>query len=196
MFDDTEYKIYSVLGIVIIGAMFITGLFLSCGSVVGQTTEQPVIDAQPQAYIESRFILWDIKEKSIDKTFDINLISWSNVSSYYTINVNGNITNGTFYQYKQLNYTIITNVSRITIIEVSINNITVLFARDIRIVAGITQSGIDTISEPYKISFLPFELTKLEWNLVFSGIVGVLISLPTAYFTIKYYRKHRGAQVL
>ena len=82
------------------------------------------------------------------------------------------------------------------IITIAINNQTIITATDVKLVSGIFQSTIDNYIEPYKISFLPFELTRFEWNLVFSGVVGVLIALPVSYFTVKYFRKHRGAQVL
>jgi hypothetical protein len=85
------------------------------------------------------------------------------------------------------------NRSVISVLNVKINNITVLTASNIRVTTGITQSGIEQ-TEAFKISFLPFELTRFEWNIVFSGIVGVFIALPTAYYTVKFYRRYRGAQ--
>ena len=194
MFDDHSCT-KSLQLVIIIGAMFTASLLLSSGMVVSQATSDLAVDAQPTAIIKSRFMLWDINDKSLDKSFNIILLSWSNYSNTYLIQIDAKYFNGTFYQYHQLNFTY-TNISKILYLSISINNKTVLHATNIKLMSGITQSRIDTIQEPYKISFLPFELTRLEWNLVFSGIVGVLISLPVAYFTIKYYRKHRGAQVM
>lgn len=196
MFDDTNCNLSpKIMTVLLLGVMFTAGLLLSSGLVVGQTTTDPAVDAQPTAVIQARFILWDEYEKSIDKHFEILLLSWSNVSMNYSVRIDATYYNGSFYQYHKLNYTMV-NTTKIHLLVVSINNQTVMHATDIRVVVGITQSGIDNIQEPYKISFLPFELTKFEWNLVFSGIVAVLISLPTSYFTVKYYRKHRGATVM
>ena len=196
MFDDTiPIRSLKIMTVLLLGVMFTAGLFLSSGLVVGQTTLDPAVDAQSTAIVRSRFMLWDAYEKSMDKRFDIILLSWTNRTQNYTIQMDNTYTNGTFYQYLLLNYTF-TNTTRITLLVVSIDNQTVLHATDIRILSGITQGGIDNIQEPYRVSFLPFELTKLEWNLVFSGIIAVLIALPLSYFTIKYYRKHREAQVL
>jgi hypothetical protein len=179
----------------IIGALLAAGFFLSSGSVVGQTASGSAADAQSYAIIQSRFMLWDSFEKSMDNTFNVVLFSWSNQSYNYSVNIDMQWDNGSFYQFKVLNYTY-KNITRLGVIDITINNITVLHATNIRLITGMTQHTIDEYTEPYRISFLPFELTKFEWNLVFSGIVAVLICLPLAYYTVKYYRKHRGAQVL
>jgi len=192
MLDDTVNNRQRIV-ILIIGALFITGFFLSSGPVVGQATTDSVIDAQ--AIIQSRFMLWDAYEKTMDNRFDILLFSWSNFSNNYSININNQYFNGTFIYYKLFNYSY-NNISIISVISVKIDNNTVLHANNIKLIKGVTQGTIAPYVEPYKISFLPFELTKFEWNLIFSGLVAVLISLPSAYIIVKYYRKHRGAQVL
>lgn len=198
MDDTTSNKLLKhYISVMIIGVILTAGIFLSSGYVVSQATTDPAVSAQPIAIIQSRFMLWDEYEKSLDKNFQIILINWDNYSMNYSIDIDGVYTNGSFNNYYVQNYSFVnTNISKIYQLIVYINDTIVLHASDIRIFSGITQGRIDEIQVPYKISFLPFELTQLEWNLVFAGIIGVLISLPVSYATVKYYRKHREARML
>ena len=65
---------------------------------------------------------------------------------------------------------------------------------NILVESRVTATAITNYIQPYKIEFLPFELTRFEQSLFGSGIAAVFISLPMAYYTVKYYRRYRGAK--
>ena len=177
---------------ILILAISIGIIILLPGMVVAQ--EEPGLPIDTTVFVQSRFILWDTTEKMIDKNFNITLISWNITNTYnnYSIQVGNMNYNGTFINHYILNITF--NNSIINVLKVTINEKICLYANNVRVVSGVSHAAITNLVETYKIEFLPFELTKFEWNLIWSGVVGVIICLPTAYFTVKYYRKYRGAR--
>ena len=165
-------------------------LLILSGFVVSQST--PGVPADTKIFIQSRFILWDTHEKMIDGDFNVTCISYDNQTHSYTVNVDDLSYNGS-YQY----FTVIDvhfNYSTINILEVIIDGNRSFGAYDIQVTKGLNRGIISDLIETIKIEFLPFELTRFEWNLVISGVVGAIICLPVSYFTVKYYRKYRGAK--
>ena len=175
------YRLVISLGII---------LLILSGFVVSQTS--PGVPGDAKIFIQSRFLLWDAHEKMIDGEFNITFISYDNQTHNYIIKLDEISYNGS-YSY----YTIVDikyNYSIINSFIVLVDGNRSFEAYDIQIVEGISRGFISNLIETIKIEFLPIELTRFEWNLVTSGIVGAVICLPVSYFTVKYYRKYRGAK--
>ena len=160
------------------------------GSVVAQTA--PRFPGDTKIFIQSRFILWDQHEKMIDDDFNITIITLDNLTHNYNIRIDDINYNGS-YNYSAL-IEIHYNHSSINQLIIIIDGNKSLEAYDIIVSDQMKGGIISDLIETIKIEFLPVELTRFEWNLVFSGIVGACICLPTAYYTVKYYRKYRGAK--
>ena len=165
-------------------------LLILSGFVVSQTS--PGVPDGTKIFIQSRFLLWDTHEKMIDGEFNITLISYDNQTHLYNIKLDEISYNGsyTYFTVIDIKY----NYSVINTLIVFIDGNRSFEAYDIQIAEGISRGFISNLIETIKIEFLPIELTRFEWNLVISGIVGALICLPVSYFTVKYYRKYRGAK--
>ncbi len=167
------------------------GIFmLAPGLVVSEVPD--TLPNDTSIFFQSKFILWDQHEKMINKEFNITLITFNNQSHVYSIILDDIVYNGTYVNYTTIE--IMFNYSQINNLLILIDNILILEADDIRVISGVSRDSISNLVHTYKIEFLPFELTKFEWNLIYSGLVGVFICLPTAYFTVKWYRRYRGAQ--
>ena len=171
-------------------AIFLGILMGLPGLVVSEVN--PDLPEDTSIFFQSRFILWDSGEKMIDNDFNITFVTYNSNIHKYLINIDEITYNGTYVNYTTVEITF--NYSQINILTIDIDDIQVFSTTDIRVTSGVTRSRIDNFIEPHIIKFLPFELTKFEWNLVYSGIVGAILCLPTAYFVVKWYRKRRGAQ--
>lgn len=182
--------IYSGQKINTIVAISLVGLMVSCGLVVAQ--DAPLLSSDTKIFVQSRFILWEPNEKMIDDKFNITLISFTPYNKSYIINIDNNEYKGNFINISTTEI-FINNSKLILFLRIYVNESLIYEVSNIRVVSGISASGISQI-EPYTIDLLPFELTKLEWNLIYSGIVAFILCLPTAYFLVKYYRKRQGAR--
>ena len=165
-------------------------LLILSGFVVSQTT--PGVPGDTKIFIQSRFLLWDTHEKMIDGEFNVTFISYDNQTHLYNININEISYNGSYSYYTVVDINF--NYSTINTFIILVDGNRSFEAYDIQVTDGISRGFIANLIETIKIEFLPFELTRFEWNLVTSGVVGAMICLPVSYFTVKYYRKYRGAK--
>lgn len=165
-------------------------LLILSGFVVSQVT--PGVPSDTKIFIQSRFILWDIHEKMVDKNFNITFISYDNQTHLYNIEIDDISYNGSYQYYTVVDISF--NYTSINKLEVFVDGNRSFEAYDIQVTQGLNRGVISNLIEIIKIEFLPFELTRFEWNLVTSGVIGAMICLPVSYFTVKYYRKYRGAK--
>lgn len=143
--------------------------------------------------IDSNFKLINKFERALDKNFTIHIFipGASNNSSYnYIIRVDNNTVNGSMNNYFKKSYLV--NVSRLSIIEVKVNNESRLLWTNIRIISGVTQQQIDNGASPFTINLLPSQWTSKEWKIFYSMIVSALICSFIAYRLVTSYRKARG----
>lgn len=149
-------------------------------------------------FIESRFMLWDSNEKMLDENFNIHIFyinETNNNTFHYYIRIDNDIyTNVTTYHY---NVSIHKN-SRdiINVLEIRINNETILFANNIKILSGVSESGIRRSVSDYLISLSPFEISSKLKNVFYSSIVGAILGLFLAFRIIKKYRAKYGMIII
>jgi len=180
----SEKRLYLLLAISLGLLMGLSGLVVS--------EINPNLPGDTSIFFQSRFILWDPTEKMIDNDFNITLITYNNDTHEYLIHLDDITYTGSYVNYTTIFITY--NYSQINTLKILLDNELIFSTSDIRVTSGVTRDRIDNFIEPYLIKFLPFELTKFEWNLIYSGVVGAILCLPTAYFTVKWYRKRKGAQ--
>ena len=152
------------------------------------------LDPNTKIIITSRFVLWDSTEKMIDPIFTIHMFYFNitnNHTAFYVIRINENTYPGIFQVNKSIDFNInYTDV--ILLIQVDINNETVLSASNIYVTDGITQGGIRRIREPFGITLTPWEWSAKEWNIFFGIFSASLLSILVGYRMVTKYRKHRG----
>lgn len=191
MIKKRKHQIYLKVVVMVIMGMGISNLFLGVSA-------QSYITDSPHIFIESRFKLWDLNEKMLDKDFNITILYYnqSNNNSFnYKITLDENIYTGNSTYYYSQNFTI-DNTDILFKMEIEINNITYLSETGILITSGITQSKIQNSGEPFTINLNPAEWSKKEWNiffsLMFAGILGMIIS----YKLVKRIRKKHGVKTI
>lgn len=156
------------------------------------------ITSQSSFHIESRFILWDDYEKMIDNEFSIHLYyinqSYNNTFTYSII-INYDLYEGINNTHHIQNISL-SNNDVISYMEIKINNETLLKAYNIRIVSGVSSSGIKRSLSDFTISLSPFEWNAKERNIFYSVIVGALISLFLSFSIVKSYRMKYGIRIV
>ncbi len=180
-----------------IGALLLTALIILSGAgimLIPIVLAQELPDPGTIILVDSPFKLWNSQEKALDKNFSVVIfmpIASNNSTNNYIIRVNNNYTNGSFGNYHRQSYLLV-NVSKIEVLEVTVNNQSQLLAFNVRVMSGITQSQIDQGGKPYMISLLPTEWTRREWGIFWSIIASALICCLIAYRMVMRYRKARG----
>ena len=82
----------------------------------------------------------------------------------------------------------------IQVLEVSINNESVLTATGIIVTEGVTAGSVRQGLKEFLISLSPFEWSKKEWHIFYAIITASLLSVLIAYRLVKRYRKFRGVK--
>ena len=136
----------------------------------------------------------------VDPDITIHIIHFnqsSNNTGWYNIQIDQIQEEGPLDQYINRSYDL-GNYSIIGILKVQVNNITILEGSGIRVISGISSSGItdpDQNSLFYEIPI--WEWDRIQWN-QFSGVViGVLLSiLWLGYRLMKVVRRKKGGSVI
>jgi len=173
--------------------MLVLGLNIFC---IIANAENP--NTSTHIFIESRFKLWDSNEKMIDENFQIHIvytnISHNNTFSYY-IQINNEIYNGTTNYYYFLDIHL-NNGENINTLLIKINNETALHETNIKIIGGVSGSGIKRSIEPFTISLSPFQWNLAERNIFYSVIIGAIISIFFGFRIVKFYRAKNGIHII
>lgn len=188
MFIRSRRHGYILFGLVIVLMVLVSGLSVVC------VADDPSSIAY--ANITSRFILWDNSEKMLDPLFNINLIYFNqtyNNTAWYKIRINQDIYNDTFQGFTTVQFNLNTT-EVIQILEVEINNVSVLTATGIIITKGVSKSSVQTGLKEWLISLSPFEWSKKEWDIFYGIIIASLLSVLIAYRIVKRHRKYRGVK--
>jgi hypothetical protein len=147
---------------------------------------------------QSNATLWNSREKALDRNFTIHIfipLVLNNSTHNYIIRVDNNYANGTMYNMHSQKYYLV-NVSKIEIMEVILDNNSYLLATNIRIMAGVSQSHIDSGMSPFTINLLPSEWKAKEWRIFWAMICCALLCSFISYRLVKRYRKARGVMIV
>lgn len=172
----------------------IFAIILMCylGSLFGSIAIAQTNEPKTFIFIESRFRLWDTTEKMIDSNFTITIINTnSTMNNEYKLSINDNISYGNFSGYIQIPISV--SVPTVNIM-IDVNNKTEFVQLGIKVITGITPTGISQISEPWYIQISPLEWGKKQWNIFYSLILSAFICIYISYNIVIHYRKLQGVR--
>lgn len=188
-FKDLKSK-YNRMLIIIIMAV----LWLNIFSIIA-VAENP--ETATTYFIESRFKLWDNSEKMLDENFNIHILYYNNSNnntySYY-IQINNDIYRN-ITQYHTIIPIHLNNGQMINTFIIKVNNETILSETNIRIIGGVSGSGIKRSIEPYTISLSPLQWTNVERNIFSSVIIAGIMSIFLGFRLVKFYRSKNGIRI-
>jgi hypothetical protein len=140
-------------------------------------------------------MLWDDGEKMLDKTFSIHLFEFNhsaNNSNFYRVSLDSNVSEGYFQDHLELNFT--WETATIFNLLVEVNNETLLSGQNVKIMKGISGSGISSPSSPFTLNLSPWEWSQKEWNIVGAIVLSSLVGLLIGYRVAKRYRRMAGVR--
>lgn len=140
-------------------------------------------------------MLWDNSEKMLDNNFQIHIFEFNNSvnnTNYYSVILDSNETTGFFQDYITLNLS--TNKAIIFKLEVKVNNETILIANNIKILEGLSSSGIQDSHSPFLLSLSPWEWSNKEWNIVGAIVLSSILAMFIGYRVAKRYRTLHGVR--
>ena len=185
-------RIMLTSAILLIFIIPMAGAWLSVGAEPGSEEDTP--HPASMVFLESGYVLRKSRVEAYDQDLTFYLVSWTNQSKNYTILVDGlPILNGTFSQYKALEYRHPTRFIRELLVIV--DNET-LMEKKLLVIFSRSSYG-DSELEPAFMGFTLSEWDQVKWDVFWGVIVAGLLGVgPFGKAFQYYYRKYSGEEVI